>query len=264
MEEKLPGEFRTRQWLVDPEVSSSAIRSTCGHSVTPNYNSNSSSVVAVILQVYICWTLHLGIGLRYRGMDSRILTPILSHYSTLLLFLISVLLTHAIIPSSLHSIGNCSSQLWTDSFRYNFQDILTWWVLTCSDFLVEPHCGGVWFSLSPSEGCCLPIPSLGREPPSLCSPLPHSPVSTHTQLPQPAYPDQSFDSPHFSEPRNLFQPVSYPLSHPWSFALCVQSECTLALPVTFWISQRFLAQWHPLWWDLIFHSARVSPKWTVP
>ena len=43
MEEKFPGKFRTRQRLVDPEVSSSALRPTCGHSVTPNHNNSSSS-----------------------------------------------------------------------------------------------------------------------------------------------------------------------------------------------------------------------------
>lgn len=48
-------------------------------------------------------------------------------------------------------------------------------------------------------------------------------------------------------------------STPPSVEFCtVLPECTRALPVTFWISPRFLAQWHPLWWDLVFHSARVS------
>lgn len=43
VEEKLPGKFRKRQWLMDSGIFSFAIRSTCGHSVTLNHNNNNNT-----------------------------------------------------------------------------------------------------------------------------------------------------------------------------------------------------------------------------
>lgn len=169
-------------------------------------------VAVIIVLVYICWTLFLGIGLRYVDMDSRSLAPILSHYSTLLLLFLWVLFMPSFLLYFIQQI-TLARWLCAESCRYSVQGVLT----TASSHL---H----WFPRRTLLWCGLILPfSLERmlSPPSklwktTILSLHSSPSlsSLRTELPCSAFLGQSTECPPFSEPRHLLQSVDHPVLSP--------------------------------------------------